>query len=349
MVKFNLFDHHIMAEIENDPTQFSPSEHLNVQTENIAFDPAKMVACGGCGRLNPPTRLTCLYCAVELDVNAADVDLARLKLRKPEDWEPGFNVILLSKIDPDGPEVTAISKITQTAVDHIRSIAAAGRPMPILRVGSQTEAKILCEALERSDLRSTVISDESLMPGSQPTRLRTIEFRDGSIVLTAFNTGERLEIIHENLALIVRGSIDQTEIDQLEKKRRGKDSKVLEAVEASSDMPILDLYSRDTPPGFRVTTSGFDFSCLGNDKALLAVENLNRLAERIPQFAPNAKFVDDYIAVRHALADVWEIERRKDSKGMQRSGFAKFEFGNTVSSSNLRQMNRFSRLQWQLL
>jgi hypothetical protein len=338
-----------MAEIEKDPTTHAAGGNLNVQTENIAFDPARMVACGECGRMNPPTRLACLYCGRELEIDPDSVDFAKLTLRKPEDWEPGFSVILLSEIDPNGQEVATISKITLTAVDSVRSIAATRRPMPILRVGSQTEAGLIRDALERSDIRSTVISDESLMPDHPPTRLRAVEFRDASIGLTSFNTGEQVNIICEDLVLIVKGSIDQTAVDQIEKKRRGKESKLLEAVEASSDMPILDLYANNTSHGFRITTSGFDFSCLGNDKVLLAVENINRIAERLRQLVPNAKFADDYFSVRHALADVWEIDRRKDSRGMQRSGFGKVEFGNTVSTSNLRQMNKFSRLQFHLL
>lgn len=338
-----------MAEVENDPTPLPAVGNLNVRSENIAFDPAKMVACGGCGRMNPPTRLICLYCARELDVQSDSVDFARLTLRKPEDWEAGFNVVLLSKVDPQSQETTAISKIAQTSLEHVKKIAATGRPMPVVRVGSQTEAEVLRNALERSGIRSVVVSDEMLMPDDAPTRLRAAEFKGESIGLTTFNTRQTVNIARENVVLVVKGSVVQTEVDQLEKKRRGKESKLLEAVEASSDMPILDLYSRDRPLGFRIATSGFDFSCLGSDKALLAVENINRLAERLRQFAPNAKFVDDYFAVRHALLDVWEIERRKDSRGMQRSGFAKFEFGNTVSSSNLKQMNRFSRLQFHLL
>ncbi len=338
-----------MPEVENDPKQFTAGVDLNVQTENIAFDPAKMIACGGCARVNPPNRVSCLYCAHQLDVAPENVDVARLNLRKAEDWEPGFNVVLLSEIDPDSPDVTTIAKIAQTGPEHVRTIAATRRPMPIVRVGSQKEADIVRDALVRNNIRSAVISDDSLMQDRSPIRLRGAEFRDGSVVFVDFNTGEPVEIIRENIALIVKGLLNQTEIDQLEKKRRGKESKIIEAVEAASDMPILDIYDRRDHQGFRVMLSGFDFSCLEKDKALLAVENLGRLAARLRNFAPDAKFVDDYLSVRHALSSVWEIAQRKDSQGMQRSGFARFEFGNKLSSSNLRQMNRFSRLQWHLL
>ena len=338
-----------MAEVENDPVQFTAGGNLNVQTENIAFDPAKMIACGGCKRMNPPNRVACLYCARELDVALENVDVTRLNLRKAEDWEPGFNVVLLSSIDPDSSDVKTIAKVAQTGPEHVRTIAATGRPMPIVRAGSQKEAEIVRDMLGQNNIRSVVIADEILMQDRPPTRLRSAEFRDGSVVFIDFNTGRPVEIVREDITLIVKGLVNQTEIDQLEKKRRGKESKVIEAVEASSDMPILDIYDRRDPLGYRVMLSGFDFSCLENDKSLLAVENLGRLAARLRAFAPDAKFIDDYLSVRQALSSVWEIAQRKDSQGMQRSGFAKFEFGNKLSSSNLRQMNKFSRLQWHLL
>lgn len=338
-----------MPEVENNPIHFTAGGNLNVQTENIAFDPARMIACGGCKRMNPPNRVSCLYCARELDVAPENVDVARLNLRKAEDWEPGFNVVLLSRIGPDSANVTTIAKITQTGPEHVRAIAATGRPMPVVRVGSQKEADIVRDTLEQNNIVSSIIADESLMQDRSPTRLRSAEFREGSVVFIDFNTGQAVEIAREDIALIVIGLVNQTEIDQLEKKRRGKESKVIDAVEASSDMPILDIYDRRDPLGYRVTLSGFDFSCLEKDKALLAAENLGRLAARLRTFAPQAKFVDDYLSVRHALSGVWEIAQRKDSQGMQRSGFARFEFGNKLSSSNLRQMNKFSRLQWHLL
>jgi hypothetical protein len=137
-------------------------------------------------------------------------------------------------------------------------------------------------------------------------------------------------------------------VDSLEKKRRHGKTKLIDETATSSDEQIFDLYTRDDATGFRVFQAGFDFSCLGDDKGLLASENIRLLIAELKQRAPNAKYINSYGHVRRLLDDVWKIESRKDSQGLQRSGFGKVEFGSVASTSNLMQFNKFSRLQWHL-
>jgi hypothetical protein len=357
MVKqFSVFDVKIqsarsedMAENENDPTQLSAAWNPSIQTENIAFDSEQMVSCGGCLRMNPPNRLNCLYCGGELDIKPEDLDLIKPTYRRPEDWEPGFNVVLISELDPNGPEVEAIARHIGADAACIREIVDTKRPMPIARLASEKESQIIVATLGRSGINCTVMSDASLLSEQPPTRLRAVDFQQDSVTLIEFNTGSSTKIDRDDLVLIVPGMIKETKVDQIEKKLRRKDSKVLEESETSSNETVLDIYVRHDAVGFRVMLTGFDFSCLGDDKGLLASENMRRLATRLHQFAPNAKIISDYASVKHALSDVWEIDRRNDSKGMLRSGFARLDFGKTLSSSNLRQLNKFSRLQWHLL
>ena len=143
--------------------------------------------------------------------------------------------------------------------------------------------------------------------------------------------------------------ITASRVDSLEKKRRRGTTKLIDETATASDESILDMYSKRDGIGFRVHLTGFDFSCLGDDKGLLAVENLRRLIVRLKEHAPNAKLVTNYGSVRPALSQVWEIESRKDSQGLKRSGFGKREFGAVASSSNLNQFTKYSRLQWHLL
>jgi hypothetical protein len=180
-------------------------------------------------------------------------------------------------------------------------------------------------------------------------RLSGIDFGDATLGLRDFNTGELTGIATNDLVLIVDGLLARSQVDSLEKKRRrSKENKVIEETATSADEAVLDLYARNDPAGFRVHLTGFDFSCLGEQKGMLATENLQLLTELLVAEAPNAKFVDTYDSVRQALGDVWDVESRKDSQGLLRVGFGKREFGTVASTSNLNQFTKYSRLQWHL-
>ena len=69
-------------------------QDLPVQTESIAFKPEEMISCAKCERTNPPNRLNCLYCGGELEIPEAQSKFLKPNLRKLENWEKGFNVVL---------------------------------------------------------------------------------------------------------------------------------------------------------------------------------------------------------------------------------------------------------------
>jgi len=69
----------------------------------------------------------------------------------------------------------------------------------------------------------------------------------------------------------------------------------------------------------------------------------------LKRFAPDARIVTDYGAVKESLDPLWEIEERNNPKGLRLRGFGKFGLGNITVSNNLDQFTRYSRLQWYLL
>src|SRR2546423_14664671 len=75
----------------------TPTFDPSIQTENIAFDRQEMIACDGCGRLNPPNRLKCMYCAAELAISVKDAAGVMPIFRKLEIWERGYNLIVREK------------------------------------------------------------------------------------------------------------------------------------------------------------------------------------------------------------------------------------------------------------
>lgn len=332
-----------MAEITDSTRSFDP----NIQSEDIAFGHDEMTACNGCGRLNPPNRLSCIYCAHALELSASRAAAAKLTSRKLEPWERGFNVIL-SKQSCDDNSITQAADLLGLDVDALSQIAASETPLPVARVESKAEAETILRHLEGLGLACSIVPDGDLAIEKPHIRLAGLEFTHADLVLINFNTGERTSIAWNDLRLIVCGILTKARVDSLEKKRRGGKTKLIDQTATSSDEQIFDLYTHDDATGYRVYQAGFDYSCLGESMGLLATENMRLLVNDLRQRAANAICVNSYGQIRHLLSDVWEIESRKDFHGLQRSGFGKVESASVASTSNLMQFNKFSRMQFHL-
>jgi hypothetical protein len=323
---------------------------LPIQSEEIGFQPDELVSCGKCARANPPNRLKCMYCGAELEIPAESAAKIQPKLRKLENWESGFNLICLKKrYDLNAEQLAEIGKMLGiTELSLLLKILESGKPLPIVRAETAKEAEILQDRLLESGLRTQLIPDEQLAAENMPKRLRGLEFRDDKILLILFNNDEIREIGAEDLVLIVSGAIFQKSVESTEARKKGE-SKILDASEIASDEILIDIYTKNDSDGFRILTKGFDFSCLGAEKGILARENIKKLLEKLKTAAPNAKSIDDYLSIRNLLGGVWEIEQRKDSQGLKRQRFGKFDLSNVSSSNNLQQFTKYSRLQWHIL
>ena len=322
---------------------------MPVQSESIAFKPEEMIACRKCGKSNPPTRLNCFYCAAELEISTASAQHAKLNPRKLENWEKGFNIIYFPDISGESsPDLTSIERFLSVDREVLQKVFKINKPLPLARLESHHQAEIAVQNLSLYGLSCLIVSDESLHAERFPVRLRGFEFKRESLVLTSFNTSEKTEILRDDVLMIVTGAVFESKIESVEKRKK-KESKVLHETQTSSDEVLIDIYCGDDMTGYRIPVKGFDFSCLGTEKGLLAVENMRRLISKLRGFAPGAIFVDDYLPNRGILDTVWEIEQRKDSLGLQRSGFGKTDFTNIASSNNLQQFTKYSRLQRRLL
>lgn len=321
-----------------------------VQTENIAYKPDEMIVCAECARSNPPSRLNCFYCGVELVVTEAQSRFAKPNLRKLESWEKGFNIVLipnsqtLNKIK--FAEAASLLKLDREIAEKL---IEANNPLPLARVESLREAELIKTRLGEIAVETLVLSDELLNVEKPPRRLRGIEFADDKLILILFNQDETFEIRLEEFALIVTGAIRERKIAATEKYNKKGENKILDTSETASDEVLIDIYSRQDSAGFRIYSKGFDFSCLGEAKEILAKDNIKKLAGKLREAAPAAKYIDDYAPNRSVLADVWEVEQRTDSQGLKREGFGKFNLGNVTTVNNLAQFTKYSRLQWHLL
>jgi len=322
---------------------------LPMESESISFKPEQMISCEKCGKANPPTRLSCFYCSAEIQISAEHQHLVKLNLRKPENWEKGFNIICLPGMEGrTESNLPTIARLLSIDAEILRQILELKKQIPLARLGSVKEAEAAMQNLMESGLRVLIVSDEILRDDQMPVRLRGIEFSEESFTLTTFNTGERKIIPRRELSLIVTGAIFELKIESFEKRKK-KEIKVLNETQTSNDEVVIDLYDQGDPVGYRIPSKGFDFSCLGADKGLLAADNIRKLVFKLREFVPAAKFVDDYPSIREFLDSVWEVDRRKDFNGIRRTGFGRKDFTNVSTSNNLRQFTKYSRLQRHLL
>jgi hypothetical protein len=322
---------------------------MPVRSEKIAFGAHEMITCGKCSRANPPNRVKCLYCAAELEISGAQADHIVPSSRKLENWEKGYNLVFIpSTAGRDEVNLSEIAKAVSLDIDVLREIVEANRPLPMARVESEKEAEILAGIVGPKGVETSIVEDRALAEEVLPRRLRNMNFDGDVLTVTLFNTGETEEIKNISLALIVTGAIFEQKTESIEKHKK-REIKTLEEWETASDEGLIDIYTLDDPTGFRIPAKGFDFSCLGSAKGILAGENIGRLVARLREFAPGAKLAGSYLSDKRALGHIWEVERRNDFKGFRRSGFGKSDLAKTSSSTNLGQFTKYSRLQWHLL
>jgi hypothetical protein len=314
------------------PAEFDPT----IQSEEIGFRGEELIACRRCSRLNAPNRLECIYCGAALDVRPEDVE--KFTVRKLEAWEPGTSIVIRG----DG-DVAQAAQLLSLEKDQLEQILDADLALPVAWVDHKT-AELLIKKLEDLGFASTPCTDAKLSLAKPPIRIAGMDISDNELALIDLNTQDVYRHAWADIVLIVQGVFSTGKIDTLEKRRLRKTT-VLSETMTSTDEPVLDIYPKDETSGYRVQLAGFDYSCLGAQMGPLATENMSRLADKLRSRSPEMKVVDGYKRIRHLLTGIWDIESRKDPKGIQQTGFGQREFGVVHSTSNVEQFTRFSRLQ----
>jgi len=313
-----------------------------IQTEKIGFDREDLIQCPKCGKSNGPDRTKCLYCAASLGI--APAKGVKLHYRKLEAWEKGWNVALrgASAFFDIG---MAASSLGVDAGD-LRDSLNTGVAMPVARVVDEQEGRAILAAIGSEGGDQELVSDRALDGTRPPIRLSGMRFDDRRIGCVDFNTGNTAWIGPDDLCLIVTGTLLTGTTEKVEKRKRGKDAKLLDEAATTVDEAVVDIYSTGDATGYRIHTAGFDFSCLGPEKGLVASENMRRLVARLLATAKGARLVDGFDRVAGRLEDVWPAETHKDHQGLVRTGIGKREFGVTQRTNNVAAFTRFSRLQW---
>jgi hypothetical protein len=326
------------------------SETEPLRSEPRSFAPEQMVTCEVCLRANPPTRTACLYCAAQLPVTEANSALQRPTLRKLEEWEQGFNALIL----PDGAAslaeetLAAVAQLLRQTPDDLRRIVETKLPLPIARAATSDEASLIKTRLAGMGVNVLVIADGDLRADdSTLKRARGLEFTESGLVLRPAVGGEALCAAWTDITLLVAGRLLVRRIEIEERRGRKAEKEIVDAREMIADEAVLDIYTTQSEDGWRIAASSFDFSCLGAQKGLVAAQNFSTLVRTLRERASEARYDDSYFRVRHALGNVWPPEQHTEAGGRRRRT-SRVNTEAVTKSDNESQFTRYSRLRYYL-
>lgn len=312
------------------------------------FAPDQLVACPACLRANAPTRLRCLYCGAALPTTAAAADLRRPALRKLEEWEQGFNVVLPACAEdetelPREPLIAA-AQLLRLVPEQLEQIIAARTPLPLTRTATAEEAALVKHRLAALGLAAEIIADE-LLAASSPQRIRQLEFDDARLTGATSADGVRRRMAWPEVVLLVVGRISRRQIEVEAQHGRNAQSEIVETREFYDDESVLDIHGRAAEQHWRIRAGNFDYTCLGAQKSLLAAENFARLGALISQHARAAHFDDDYARLRHLLQTAWPVAEQTSAGGLRRERIGRLRTGATTTVNNETQFTRYSCLR----
>ena len=321
---------------------------MQIRTEEIGFAVGEMIACGQCGRSNAPNRAACIYCASPLDIPAGTAAAGRLNLRRPETWESGWSIIILPMENVTAEKIAELAAMFSIENESFAGLLEKRITLPVIRVGSEEDARLAASKLEAAGTAYRLLTDESLAAKTPPIRIRELEFTENQLVITPFNSGPAVTVGRDDLILIVIGKLLEFRSEMIATRKK-KQSLISNEIQSSADEAVIDIYSRNSESGWRIREKGFVFSCLGMERSIIAGQNMETLATRLREFSPNAKFVDDYTSVRKALNDVWALEESRESLGVHRSITGRVDIGSRNISNNTNQFTKYSRMHRHLL
>ena len=318
-------------------------------SEPQGFSAEQMIRCEECLRANPPTRVSCLYCVAPLPVTEAAARLRKPVLRPPEKHQLGYNNILLP-LDQVAPEdvIGEVAKLLKLSAENVRELMSQSVPMPVARTASREEAELVSVRLRDLGLDCLVLSDEELGSDNVVKRVRSMTFDDECMMIYQPGAAEMTEAAWADIVLIVPGRLVETRLEIKERKTGKTENEILDTSEFFRDETVIDFYTASHSSTWRVSAAGFDFSCLGREKALVTNENIGKLQRLIVSKAVNAQVDDSYARMRSLLELAWGTQQETQSSGWRRERPGKLSVGMTTVRSNESQFTRYSRLRYLL-
>ena len=318
-------------------------------SEPQGFSAEQMIRCEDCLRANPPTRVSCLYCGASLPVTESSARLRKPVLRQPEKHQPGYNSILIPPHRAVSSEtVNEVAALLKLSPENVQALLSQSVQMPVARTASREEAELVTERLRDLGLTCTTLSDDDLglsFPDNTLKRVRGMRFDDVFLTIQLAG-GAEAQVTWADVILILPGRLIETRLEITERMSRKPERELVDTSELFRDETVIDLYTATDPFTWRVSVSGFDFSCLESEKALIANENIARLQRLLVARAVNARFDESYARVRNLLELAWSTQQENQSSGWRRSGPGKLSVGLSTTKSNESQFTRYSRLRY---
>ena len=317
-------------------------------SEPQGFSAEQMIRCEECLRANPPTRVSCLYCVAPLPVTEASARLRKPVLRQPEKHQPGYNNILLPQDQGRGDEVVAeAATLLKLSTENLQKILSEGSALPVARTASREEAELVSHRLQDLGLQCLALSDRELgLTDTDVKRVKAMAFDDTSVTLQQAGAAEETVIEWTDIVLILFARLFETRLEITERMNRKSEKDILDTSEFFRDEAVIDFYTTTHSYTWRVSSNGFDFSCLGKDKALVANENIGRLQRLIIARAVNAEVDESYQRLRSVLELAWGTQPDIQSSGWRREAPGKLSVGMATTRSNESQFTRYSRLRF---
>lgn len=320
-------------------------------SEPLGFPAEQMIRCEECLRANPPTRVSCLYCVAPLPLTESSARLRKPVLRPPEKHQLGYNNILLPVESSLAIEIISeAAALLKLSTENIEQLISQKVAMPVARTASREEAELVTLRLRDLGLSCLTVSDEELGLESSDNvvkRVRAMSFDDECVLISHSGT-EETNVSWSDVILILTARLIETRLEIKEHMTRKPENEILDTSEFFRDEAVIDFYTATDSFTWRVNATGFDFSCLGKEKALVANENIVRLQKLIVEKAVNAQFDDSYRRVRNLLELAWSTQSEMQSSGWRRERPGKLSVGLATTKSNESQFTRYSRLRYYL-
>jgi hypothetical protein len=316
-------------------------------SEPQGFSPDQMIRCEECLRANPPTRVSCLYCVAPLPLTEASARLRKPVLRPPEKHQLGYNNILLPQDQVSADVMADAATLLKLSEETLQEILSHALPLPVARTASREEAELVDERLRDLGLRSLMLSDHDLgLSDNAVKRVKSMIFEDEYLVIQQSGAAEEIIVQWADIVLILPARVFETRFEMTERITRKPEKEIVDTSEFFRDEAVIDFYTSANASTWRVSANGFDFSCLGDEKALVANENIGRLQRLIAVKAANAEVDDSYRRVRNVLEFAWAMQPETQSSGWRRERPGKLSVGMATTKSNETQFTRYSRLRF---
>lgn len=281
-----------------------------------------------------------MYCSVPLPMTESSARLRKPILRRPEKHQLGYNTIYLPSSERLSAEaIHDAATLLKLNESELERILAQGLPLPLARTASREESELIVDRLHGLGFPVVTLADEGTIK-----RVRSIAFEEPQLTINPGHARDEVEVPWSNVLLLVPARLIERRVEVKEVKSRRAENEILDASEFFRDETVLDFYLSTHAETWRVSASGFDFSCLGSEKALIANENMTRLQRRLVAQAPNARVDDSYNRLRPVLDLVWGAEQETKSSGWRRERPGKLSLGMATINSNESQFTRYSRM-----